>query len=101
MNNFEWPITYWTFEMPKTSHHNPYHMIMDSSYLLKMLNSMIFFYIKNNVMPLIQRKIILKDFGNHKLRYTIYKFIYSFKLIIQVLIFLCKFFIHFFIIDKV
>ncbi len=31
---------------------------------------MIYFDIENNVMPWIQRKIILKDFENHKLRYT-------------------------------
>jgi hypothetical protein len=30
---------------------------------------MIFFDIENNVMSLIQRKTILKDFENHKLRY--------------------------------
>jgi hypothetical protein len=30
-------MTYWTFEMLKTQRHNPYHMIMDSLYLLKRL----------------------------------------------------------------
>ncbi len=30
-------MTYWTFEVPKTQCHNPYHMIMDSLYLLKCL----------------------------------------------------------------
>jgi hypothetical protein len=51
-----------------------------------------FFYMKNNVMLLIQRKTILKDFENYKLRYTMkyeffYKVINSFELIIQLLIF--------------
>jgi hypothetical protein len=49
---------------------------------------MIFFDIESSVMPLIQRKTILKDFENHKSRYTIkygflIKFLYSFELIIQ------------------
>jgi hypothetical protein len=48
--------------------HNPYHMIMDSLYLLKCLIEW-FFYMENSVMPLIQRKINLKDFANHKFRY--------------------------------
>jgi hypothetical protein len=30
-------MTYWTFEMLKIESHNPYHMIMDSLYLLKCL----------------------------------------------------------------
>jgi hypothetical protein len=56
-------------------------------------------------MPLIQRKTILKDFENHKLKYTMkygifYKFIYSFELIIQLPIFKCKFLIQLFTIDK-
>jgi hypothetical protein len=43
-------------------------------------------------MPLIQKKTILKDFENHKLKYTMKydffnKFIYSFELIIQLFIF--------------
>jgi hypothetical protein len=59
-----------------------------------MFNWMIFFNIKNNVMPLIQKKTILKDFENHKLRYYtmkyefFYKLFSSFELIIQLLIFL-------------
>jgi hypothetical protein len=53
---------------------------------------MIFFDIESSVMPLIQRKMILKDFEIHKLRYImkyglLNKFFYSFELIIQVLIF--------------
>jgi len=49
---------------------------------------MILFYIESNVMPLIQRKTILKDFENHKLKYTTMKcefknkIFYSFELII-------------------
>jgi hypothetical protein len=31
---------------------------------------MIFFDMESSVMPLIQRKAILKDFENHKLKYT-------------------------------
>jgi len=38
-------------------------------YLLKCLFEW-FFNIKNNVMPLMQRKFFLKDFENHKLKYT-------------------------------
>jgi hypothetical protein len=58
----------------------------------KMLSSINIFDIESSVMPLIQRKTILKDFENHKLRYTMkygffYKFIYSFELIIQLLIY--------------
>jgi hypothetical protein len=50
-----------------------------------------FLYMKINVMPLIQRKTILKDFANHKLKYTMkYGFFnevfYSFELIIQLII---------------
>jgi len=37
MNRFWVAITYCTFEMQKTLHHSPYHMIMDSLYLLKCL----------------------------------------------------------------
>jgi hypothetical protein len=37
---------------------------------IKMLNWVIFFDIENSVMPLLHRKMILKDFENHKLRYT-------------------------------
>jgi hypothetical protein len=37
MNIFWVTITYWTFEMPKTLHHNPYHIIMDLLHLLKCL----------------------------------------------------------------
>jgi len=37
MNEFWLIITYWTFEMTKTLHHNPYHMIVGSLYLLKCL----------------------------------------------------------------
>jgi len=53
---------------------------------------MIFYYVENSVMPLIQRKTILKDFENHKLKYTMKygffnKLFYSFGLIIQLLIF--------------
>ncbi len=37
-----------------------------------------YFYIENNVMPLIQRKTILKDSENHKSRYTMKDgFVYS------------------------
>jgi len=42
------------------------------------------------VIPLIQKKTFLKDFENHKLRYTMkygifYKVFYSFELIIQLM----------------
>jgi hypothetical protein len=38
---------------------------------------MIFFDIESSVMPLIQGKMILKDFENHKLRYIMkYGFFY-------------------------
>jgi hypothetical protein len=65
-----------------------------------------FFLHRNNVMPLIQRKMILKDFENHKLKYTMKyeffnNFFYSFELIIQFLIFLMLFFIQLSTIDKV
>jgi hypothetical protein len=53
----------------KNLHYNPYHMIMDSRYLLKCLVKW-FFYMESSVMPLIQRRKILKDFENHKLIYT-------------------------------
>jgi hypothetical protein len=51
---------------------------------------MIFFDIESSVMPLIQRKTILEDFENHKLRYSMKygfknKVFCSFELIIQVL----------------
>ncbi len=55
--------------MPKTQGYNPYHMIMNSLYLLKCLIDF-FFDIESSVMPLIERKTILKDFENHKLIYT-------------------------------
>jgi hypothetical protein len=45
---------------------------------------MIIFDMEKNVMPLIQMKTILKDFENHKLKYTMK---YGFELIIQLLIF--------------
>jgi hypothetical protein len=35
-----------------------------------MFSQMIFFDMESNVMPLTQRKTILKDFENHKLIYT-------------------------------
>jgi hypothetical protein len=52
---------------------------------------MIFFDMQSNVMPLIQRKTILKDFENHKLIYTMKyslfnKIFYSFELIIRLFI---------------
>jgi hypothetical protein len=53
----------------KNLHHKLYHMIRDSLYLLKWLIEW-FFYMEICVIPLIQRKTILKDFENHKLRYT-------------------------------
>jgi hypothetical protein len=59
---------------------------------------MILFHIESNVMPLIQRKTILNDFENHKLKYTMkydffHKSFYSFELIIQLFIFKCNFLI--------
>jgi hypothetical protein len=65
LDRFWITITYGIFEMPKSLH----HVIMDSLYLLKFLIEW-FFYIKNNVMPLIQRKKKLKDFEHHKLKFT-------------------------------
>jgi hypothetical protein len=58
----------------------------------KMLNWVIIFYIESSVMPLIQKKVILKDFENHKLKYIMkygffYKVFYSFEFIIQIFIF--------------
>jgi hypothetical protein len=47
--------------MSKTLHHIPYLMIMHSLYILKCLVDL-FFNKENSVMPLIQRKMILKDF---------------------------------------
>jgi hypothetical protein len=61
---------------------------MNSLYLLKCLNG--FFNLKSNVMLLIQKKTILKDFESHKLIYTMkyeLDIFYSFELIIQLLIF--------------
>jgi hypothetical protein len=55
--------------MLKIQGHNPYHMIMDSLYLLKCLIEF-FFDIESSVMPLIEMKTILKYFENHKLIYT-------------------------------
>jgi hypothetical protein len=60
-------------------------MIMNSLYLLKCFIEF-FFDIESSVIPLIQRKTILKDFENHKLKYTMKydffnKFFYSFELI--------------------
>jgi len=57
---------------------------MGSLYLLKCLVEW-FFDMESSGMPLIQRKTILKDFENHKLRYTMKywffnKFFYSFEL---------------------
>jgi hypothetical protein len=57
-------------------------------------------------MPLIQRKTILKDFENYKLRYTMkygffYNVLYWFDLIIELLIFQMYIFIQLFIIDQV
>jgi hypothetical protein len=51
-----------------------------------------FFHIESNMMPLIQRKTILKDFESHKLRYIMKydffdKVIYSFELLFEFLIF--------------
>jgi hypothetical protein len=56
-----------------------------------MFSWVIFFYIKSNVMPFTKENNF-ENFKNHKLRYTmknefIYKFIYSFELIIQLFIF--------------
>jgi hypothetical protein len=56
-------------------------------------------------MPLLQRKMILKDFENHKLKYTMkygffYKVFYSFELIIQLFFFKCKLLIQLSTMDK-
>ncbi len=53
---------------------------------------MIFFDMESSVIPLIQRKTILKDFENHKLIYIMkygffYNVFYSFELVIQLAIF--------------
>jgi hypothetical protein len=61
-------------------------MIMNSLYLLKCFVGC-FFDIESSVIPLIQRKKILKDFENHRLKYTMKygffnKVFYSFELII-------------------
>lgn len=53
-------IIYWTFKMLQKLHHTPYYMIMDSTYLLTCLVEI--FYLECNMMPLIQRMTILKDF---------------------------------------
>jgi hypothetical protein len=78
--------------MPKTQCHSPYNMTTNSLYLLKCLVDF-FVGIECSMMPLIQRKTNLKEFENHKLRYTMkygffYEVFYSFELIIQLLIFL-------------
>jgi hypothetical protein len=57
-------------------------------------------------MPFIQRKTILKDFENHKLKYIMNmnlfnKVFYSFELIIHVTFCKSKFLIKLFTIDKV
>jgi len=81
----EWILGYHNildFWSAKNVHHNPCHMIMNSLYLLKFLVEW-FFDMERSVMPLIQRKKILKDFKNHKLKCTmkynsLYKVFYSF-----------------------
>jgi hypothetical protein len=69
----EWILSYHNildFWIVKNLHHSPYHMTMDSIFFKKILSWVIFFYMESSGMPLIQKKTILKDFENHKLKYT-------------------------------